>query len=80
MSFRSRLKAYISYQNLKITDLSEEVEVTANTLYRYLNGKTDIGSDKLIKLLNSFDCVSLSYNISVKFVYVHGNVSLRLLI
>jgi len=52
MSFRSALKSYISYKNLKMHDVAENAGITPNTLSRYVNNKSEIGSDKLLKILN----------------------------
>ena len=52
MSFRSALKSYISYKNLKMNEVAKATGITPNTLSRYLNNKSDLGSDKLLKILN----------------------------
>lgn len=51
MSFRNVLKSYISYKNLKMKEVADNAGITPNTLSRYVNQKSDIGSDKLLKIL-----------------------------
>ena len=51
MSFRNALKSYITYKNLKMNEVAESAGIAPNTLSRYVNNKSDIGSDKLLKIL-----------------------------
>lgn len=52
MMIRETVKEAMKLRNVKSKDLAEHVEVTKSTMSLFLNGKTNLGQEKIEKILD----------------------------
>ena len=52
---RETVKEAMKLRNVKSKDLAEHVEVTKSTMSLFLNGKTNLGQEKIEKILDFLD-------------------------
>ena len=52
MMIRETVKEAMKLRNVKSRDLAEHVEVTKSTMSLFLNGKTNLGQEKIEKILD----------------------------
>lgn len=55
MMIRETVKEAMKLRNVKSKDLAEHVEVTKSTMSLFLNGKTNLGQEKIEKILDFLD-------------------------
>lgn len=77
LSFGSLLSSYAKTINRSQTSIAEEADITHASLNRYLNGKSVLSADALIKVLKAMDIDLYKIILDKQAELTHGNDSVK---